>query len=130
MSRKSEFGSFFPGALAFLLLAAVPANAQGQSGLQSRVLITQNVEEEKRVTLKGNTRPEARAENDRGAVTDDFPMEHMFLQLQRPPELEKALQQFIDELHTPDSSNFHRWITAQQFGARVGPAKQDLDTVT
>src|SRR6266481_311257 len=54
----------------------------------------------------------------------------MLLQLQLPSELENALQQFIDELHTPDSSNFHRWITAQEFGVRFGPAKQDLDTVT
>src|ERR1700674_4150913 len=130
MSRKSKFGSFFPSALAFLLLAAVPANAQGQSGLQSPVLIKQNVDEEKRVTLKGNTRAEPRAENDRGAVADDFPMEHMLLHLQRPPEIEKALQQFIDELHTPGSPNFHRWINAQEFGAKFGPAKPDLDTVT
>src|SRR6267143_1828692 len=130
MSRKSEFGSFFPAALAFLLLAAVPANAQGQSGLQSRILITQNIDEEKRVTLKGNTRPEARAQNDRGAVADDFPMEHILLQLRRAPEIEKALQQFIDELHTPGSPNFHRWINAQEFGARFGPPKPDLDTVT
>jgi len=130
MSRKPEFGSFFPAALAFLLLAAVPANAQGQSGPPSRVPITQKVDEEKRVALKGNTRPEARAENDRGAVADDFTMEHMLLQLQRPPEIEKALQQFIDELHTPGSPNFHRWINAQEFGARFGPTKPDLDAVT
>jgi len=82
------------------------------------------------VTLKGNTRPEARAQNDRGAVADDFPMEHILLQLRRAPEIEKALQQFIDELHTPGSPNFHRWINAQEFGARFGPTKPDLDTVT
>jgi len=95
----------------------------------ARVLVSQIIDEGHRVTLHGNTRPEARAKNDRGAVADDFPMEHMLLQLQRPPEIEKALQLFIEELHTPGSPNFHQWINAQEFGARFGPTKQDLDTV-
>jgi subtilase family serine protease len=53
-------------------------------------------------------------------------MEHMLLQLRRPPELESALKQFIDDLHNPDSSNYHQWMTAQDFGNKFGPARQDL----
>src|SRR6266849_5791430 len=130
MSRRCEFAWFFLGALALLLFAAIPANAQGQSGRHSRALIGQNVDEGKLVTLKGNTRPEAKAENDRGPVADDFRMEHMLLQLQRPPELEKQLEHFIDELHNPDSPNLHKWITAQQFGEAFGLAQQDVDSIT
>ncbi len=130
MSRRCEFAWFFLGALALLLFAAIPANAQGQSGRHSRALIGQNVDEGKLVTLKGNTRPEAKAENDRGPVADDFRMEHMLLQLQRPPELEKQLEHFIDELHNPDSPNFHKWLTAQQFGEAFGLAQQDVDSIT
>src|SRR5216684_4187360 len=131
MRSKLGFAYFFSASFLLILSGFQFVNAQTlDTERGARVLVSQIIDEGHRVSLHGNTRPEARAENDRGAVTDDFPMEHMFLQLQRPPELEKALQQFIDELHTPDSSNFHRWITAQQFGARFGPAKQDLDTVT
>jgi subtilase family serine protease len=101
-----------------------------QSGRRARVLVTENINEAKLVTLRGNVRPEATAVNDRGAVPEDFAMEHMLLQLQRPPELEKELQQFIDDLHDPKSPNFHKWLTAQQFGERFGVAQQDVDSVT
>ena len=40
-------------------------------------------DEEKRVTLHGNTRPEAKPENDRGPVHGKHPMDHMLLQLRR-----------------------------------------------
>src|SRR6266481_1817332 len=83
-----------------------------------------------RVALPGNTHPEARLANDRGAVAKNFPMEHMLLQLKRSSEQEKALQQFIDGLHTKGSPNFHHWLTAQEFGERFGLAKPDLDAIT
>jgi len=54
----------------------------------------------------------------------------MLLQLKRSSEQEKALQQFIDELQTKGSPNFHHWLTAQEFGARFGLAKPDLDAIT
>jgi subtilase family serine protease len=57
-------------------------------------------------------------------------MEHMLLQLQRPPEQEQALKEFIDQLHNPASPNFHRWLSAQEFGEKFGPAPEDLNTIT
>ncbi|HEX7695970.1 MAG TPA: protease pro-enzyme activation domain-containing protein, partial [Candidatus Acidoferrum sp.] len=99
-------------------------------GLHARPLVTQNIDEEKRVELHGNTRPEAKNEHDRGAVDDDFLMEHMLLQLRRPVEEEEELQEFLDELHKDGASNFHRWISAQEFGERFGPSDRDLDKIT
>jgi subtilase family serine protease len=57
-------------------------------------------------------------------------MDHMLLQLKRPPDLEQALEAFIDELSTPGSPNYHKWLTAEVFGQRFGPAQADLDTIT
>jgi subtilase family serine protease len=82
------------------------------------------------VALEGNTRREANARNDHGIVPDDFPLRHMLLQLKRSPEREAALKQYIDELHDPQSSNFHQWLTADQFAEHYGVAKEDIDTVT
>src|SRR5229473_4907675 len=127
MVRK--FGSF--SLVVFAVLLAEPTvNAQVESGLHARPRITESINEMDRLTLQGNTRPEARLANDRGPVANDFAMEHMLLQLKRAPEQEVALQQFLDELHTKDSPNFHHWLTAQEFGERFGLAKSDLDTVT
>ena len=113
-----------------LLIAAPCLQAQVESGLHARPRITQGIDELDRVALAGNTHPEARPANDRGAVANDFAMDHMLLQLKRSPEQELALQQFLDELHTKGSPNFHQWLTAQEFGEKFGLAKPDLDAVT
>jgi len=112
-----------------LTIAAAPPQAMSQS-LPKRVLITQAIDEGARVTLRGNTHPEANARNDRGAVAGDFPMEHMMLLLRRPPELEKALEKFIDQLHDQKSQVFHQWTNAAEFGDKFGLAQQDLDTLS
>jgi subtilase family serine protease len=63
-------------------------------------------------------------------VPDSFPMEHMLIHLQRPATEEAALRQLIDQLHDPNSPNFRRWLTPDQFGARFGPAASDIQQVT
>jgi hypothetical protein len=82
------------------------------------------------VTLRGNTRPEVTAKNDRGRVSDGLTLNHMMLQLQRTPAQEQALQEFIKGLHDPTSSLFHHWITAAEFGQRYGAAPSDVSKVT
>jgi len=106
------------------------ANAQIRNGSNARQLVTQNIDETKLVELHGNTRPEAKAEHDRGPVDDDVLLEHMLLQLRRPTEKDEDLQEFLDELQKPGSPNFHRWISAREFGERFGPSDRDLDKIT
>jgi uncharacterized repeat protein (TIGR01451 family) len=102
----------------------------------ARVLITQpagNAQppgNAQRVRLRGNTRSEANAQNDRGRVPDTQRMEHMQLLLKRPEEREAALRQYIKELHDRTSPNFHRWLSASQFAQRFGLAPQDLAAIT
>ena len=92
-------------------------------------LVTQGTDEAELVTLGGNTRPEANAVNDRGAVPETLALEHMQLQLQRSPEQERAVDAFIEALHDPASPVFHRWLTAEQFGARFGTAEADIEAI-
>ena len=112
------------GTLAGLALAQMPGSKQ------ARPLITERIDESVLTTLRGNLRPEATAENDRGPVADSTPMEHLLLQLRRPPEQEAALEALIEQLHNPASANFHHWLTAQEFGERFGPAPADVEAVT
>src|SRR5580658_3661908 len=95
-----------------------------------RPLIAEPVNNTRLHTLSGNTRPEANAQNDLGAVPDGLSMDHMQLQLQRSAAQEQALQQFIDQLHNPKSPNFHKWMTAEQFGQAYGASQQDVNTIT
>jgi subtilase family serine protease len=98
---------------------------------QSRpALIGRGVDESRRHSLAGNTRPEATVRNDGGAVADNLPMEHMILQLARSASDEQALKEHIDSLHDPASPNYHRWMTASEFGAAWGAAEADRGAVT
>ena len=100
-------------ALALPLLALAPeAMAQTAAG-PSQPSITQSINQSVSVTLAGNTRPEAQnLANDRGIVPDSLPMEHVFLQLRRPVAQQQAVQALIDQLHDPNSSNYHHWLSA------------------
>ncbi|HYL83049.1 MAG TPA: protease pro-enzyme activation domain-containing protein, partial [Candidatus Angelobacter sp.] len=148
MKLLSSFSrnSLLVSALIFLLGAAPRAAAQAQSqpsaqtqadaasvAAQTPVVparITQAIDESQLVTLKGNVHPLARPQFDQGPVSDATPMKRVMLLLQRSPEQEAALQQFMAEQMSNESANFHKWLTPQQFGAQFGPADADIQTVT
>ncbi len=123
-------------ALLFTTALTLPAFAQTASVQPTSTAaavpdrITQPINEAQLVTLQRNTRPEANASNDRGAVSDGFDIEHIFLLLQRSPEQEQELDTLIDELNDRTSANFHHWLTADEFGHRFGVAQEDINTVT
>jgi subtilase family serine protease len=122
----------FASALAILaaarMLTAATTTAQSVAPA-ARTLITQQIDESNLVTLGGNTRPEANAQNDRGPVADSFALAHMWLLLRRPPELQQALDRYTDQLTDPHSPNFHHWLTANELGQKYGLAQQDRDTI-
>ena len=99
-------------------------------GNYSRVLITQPIDEAKLVRLRGNTRFEANATNDRGRVDDSFAMPHLMLQLKRGPELEQEFNQFIESLTDKSSPNFRHWMLAAEQGEKYGVAQEDIDTIS
>lgn len=109
------------------LLLALPFLIIAQSGSP---LITEKIDESKLHRLAGNTRSEANAANDRGRVSDDLSLDHMLLQLQRGPAQQKALDQFVDALHNPQSASYHRWLTAGEFNQQFGADPRDVATVT
>jgi subtilase family serine protease len=113
---------------AFAVASLFPVSLAAQGRRQP--VITERIDENVLRTLGGNTRPEANRQNDRGAVADSFPMEHMLLQLQRSPEEEDAVRGLIDELHKAGSPKFHQWLTAQEFGRTYAPAGEDVDKIT
>ncbi|HUI57792.1 MAG TPA: protease pro-enzyme activation domain-containing protein [Bryobacteraceae bacterium] len=64
-----------------------------------------------------------------GLVADDLHLD-MYLQLKRSPEQEEAARQFVESLTDKTSPNFHKWITAAEYGRRFGVAAEDIATVT
>jgi subtilase family serine protease len=131
MSRKLGSPLFSIAVPALLIAFPIAAVSQTPVGSpRARRLITGKVDESRLARLAGNTRSQANAQNDLGAVPGSLVLEHMLLQLQRSAGQEQAVEQYIDELHDPQSPNFHKWLTAEQFGQTYGPAQADIATVT
>ena len=110
-TRKLSIAALALAALVVLRVGVIgPMFGQFQ-----RVLITEAIDESKLATLAGNTRTEARRrQNDRGIVPDSKPVEHMLLQLRRPPALEGEFVHLINEMHDKTSPNFRHWLTPQE----------------
>jgi len=92
--------------------------------------IVSPVDDARLVTLHGTVSPLATARNDLGAAPDSLQLNRMHLVLKRSDTQEAALQQLINEMHTPGSPSYHQWLTPDQFGAQFGPSDQDIATVT
>lgn len=107
---------------------APDASAAQQAGPPVR--ITQAINENNLILLRGNVHPLARPEFDQGAVSDAQPLHRMLLLLKRSSEQETALQKLLDDQQNKSSTNYHAWLTPAQFGQQFGPAESDIQTVT
>jgi hypothetical protein len=125
--------SLLASTLAWSSAAGQTPDAQGVNTAQIAPVparVTQTVDEGNRMTLRGNVHPMARAEFDRGAVTDSQPASRMALLLQRSPDQETALRQLLEQQQDKTSPNYHKWLTPDQFGKQYGPSDADIQAVT
>jgi len=120
----------------FLILCSAAAlcslNSFAEEPVQPKpvIVITSPIDESQLAILTGNTTAAAlRSTNDRGPVADNLAFDHLLLVLKPAPESEARLEKLIDEMHRPDSPNFHHWLTAQKLGERFGLAQQDRQTI-
>src|SRR5208282_1285630 len=92
-------------ALLSVSLVLSPLNSLAQTQAV-RARVTQPVDMQNLVTLRGNVHPWARPEFDQGVAPDDLPMERMLLVLQRGPEQEATLRNLLDEQQVESSGQF------------------------
>jgi hypothetical protein len=89
-----------------------------------------SVDDAARVVLHGNLHPLSESGSDLGAVEDSLRAGRMLLLLQRSPEQEAALADFIQSAHTPGTPTFHQWLKPAEFGRLYGLADSDVAAVT
>jgi subtilase family serine protease len=115
-------------AAAFNFVAPATLVAQATSSLVTTRL-TQPIDENARVTLKGTVHPLASAANFHGVAPDSMPLDRVQVVLKRSDAQESALKQLISDLHTPGSASYHKWLTPDAFGKQFGPSDQDVATL-
>jgi subtilase family serine protease len=113
----------------FLLSATVlTLGAYGQTAVADRIL--QPVDDASRITLKGNVPALAISRYDLGAAPASQTMSRVRLVLQRSNVQEAALENFLVSAQQPGSTNYHKWLTPEQFGKLYGPSDNDIQKLT
>ncbi len=123
--KKLQVSSVFAAMAMFCVFLCAPV-ARGQA---PKRLVTQGVDESKRVALRGNVHPFARAEFDRGAMGDAQPINRIYLLLNRSAEQQTALDKLMLEQMDSGSANFHKWLTPEEYGVQFGPSDEDVQAV-
>jgi subtilase family serine protease len=113
-------------ALGALITAGMAVDASAQV---TRRLVTAPVDTRDVVALPSNVHHAANAANDLGKVDDAMPMKGMQMLLNRPPEMESAINKTIELMHDPKSPLFHDWMDPKAFEAAFKPAHEDVEAV-
>ena len=106
-------------AIAILLLCASFAEAQ-----QSRIV--RRVDDGERVAMPGDVHPRARAEYDRGRVSPSLKLHSVTLALAPSDEQRAALERLLRDQQDPNSPDYHRWLTPEEYGQRFGASHSDI----
>jgi uncharacterized protein (TIGR03437 family) len=107
--------------IAILILAAA-ATAQ-----QNR--IDRPIDNHQRHTLAGHVHPKARPENDQGRVLPSRQLSYVTLALAQSESQQAELDKLLEDQQTPDSPNYHRWLTPDDFAQRFGVSEDDLNKI-
>ena len=73
--------------------------------------------------------PNARPENDPGAVADSFVLPGITLLLKPSAAQQTALDQLLAQQQDPTSPNYRNWLTPEQFADRFGVSANDLGKI-
>src|SRR5437763_17201210 len=95
------------GALPFISILALSCGHAAAQATSIPARITQAVDENNLVVLKGNGHPLARPEFDQGPVADAKPLNRILLLLKRSAAQETALRQLLDDQQSNSSPKYH-----------------------
>ncbi len=107
----------------WLAILALLLSASRLQAAQDR--ITGPVDLSRTTVLTGQTVPQAQARYDQGPVDPAMPLNRITVLLRPDPSLDA----FLEELHTPSSPNYRRFLTPEQFGERFGAGAGDLAAI-
>jgi hypothetical protein len=81
------------------------------------------------VRLEHTTHPFVGRLIDEGPVEEQKALGRMLLVLSPGSENQEELQKLLDEQQNPNSANYHRWLTPDEFGTRFGVTDADVQAV-
>jgi subtilase family serine protease len=118
---------------AIAVCAAAVLSASGMIALRAQGpldRVTVPVDDSLLTTAVGNVHPLASPQYDRGEVSAPTRLEKMVLVLKTSPAQQEGLNDLTQAQQTPGTPEFHRWLTAEEFGNRFGLSSHDLAAIT
>jgi len=88
------------------------------------------IDSNRTVRLQGRVHPAANAANDQGAVGASFALPGITLVLKHSTAQQSDLDQLLAQQQDPNSSNFHKWLTPEQYADRFGATNDEIAQIT
>ncbi len=111
---------------AFVLLWLLTSLASAQQ--QRRIV--RPIDNSSTVRLTGTIQPRIRNATDRGPVSPALPLQRMTMVFSPSQQQQSALDQLLAAQQDPNSANYHKWLTPEEFADRFGLAQSDVDVVS
>jgi subtilase family serine protease len=92
--------------------------------------ITSPIDSSQVVPLAKSLHPKAQPQYDMGAVDPSLALSYVTLLMTPSPTQQRALDQLLAQQQDRNSSNYHQWLTPQQFADRFGLSQNDINKVT
>ncbi|HET7102751.1 MAG TPA: Ig-like domain repeat protein [Terracidiphilus sp.] len=114
--------------LSFALLSGSFASVA--YGVQARSLITGQIDTSVVQPLPNHHPLWANSHNDAGAVAPNQILPALTLVLSRPPERQRAFDQFLAAQQDRKSPDYHHWLAPAEVGDRYGLSESDIGAIT
>jgi subtilase family serine protease len=82
------------------------------------------------VVLAKSLHPKAQPQYDQGAVDPSLQFGRVTMFFAPSASQQKALDRFLAQQQDRNSPNYHKWLTAEQFGDRYGLSQNDMNKIT
>jgi len=82
-----------------------------------------------RVFLPGHRPAQATSENDAGRVSASLTLDHVSIFLKPSAAQQADLDALLARQQDPNSPDYHKWLTPEQYAARFGASQADIDKV-
>jgi len=128
---KKTYRHFGSATLSVFLLVGVlvflAVSGSTQSSSKDRILYA--VDSSRTATVKGTAHPLARPQFDRGRLSPERQLSGVALTFRLSAVQQSDLQELLREQQDRSSSNYHKWLTPEQYASRFGMSPNDLAKV-
>src|SRR6476620_3563101 len=121
-----KFSTHAVGAVASLLLLGLYGNSQSLA--TDRIL--RGVDSSDVVRVPGTEHPVAHSGLDRGGVAGTRLLSGVSIEFRLSPSQQSALDRLLQDQQDPSSTNYHKWLTPDEYANRFGMTQNDLAKVT